>query len=66
MQVFNSTDEIFKAIDTCKNKAEADLAIKALIALAVHDKKIDKADFPLDRLSGQVLMSAMMLVIKKM
>ena len=66
MKIFDSTGEIIKAIETCEDKKEANLAMQALTALATHDKNIDKDDFPPDNLAGSVLISAMMLAVKNM
>ena len=64
MKIFSTADEVIKAIENCEDKKEANLAMKALVKLAVHDKSIDKDDFPQDTLAGQVLMSTMMLAVR--
>ena len=66
MKVFNSTDEVIEAIVTCEDKKEVNLAMKALLALATHDKAINKDDFSPDGLAGSVLISTMMLAVKNL
>ena len=67
MQIFNSSEEIANAIETCKDKEEASKALRAVIALAVHDKKkMNPSDYPKDTLTGHVLMSTLLLAVRNM
>jgi len=66
MKLFDSVEEIIEAIATCEDEADVRSALKALVLVATHDRKLDKDDFPQDSLSGSVLVSVMILAVKNM